>query len=161
MKENQKGSSFVLVLLVIVVVAILVLVGWYVSSRRSSAGKSGVDIEVVTGEGGMPPDTSLGQLLAGEQFTVVLTEPFSSLENWRASRVIQEVSTTTGKASINITAGKYGVYYTYKGQKTLYGDLTLENPRNDIQRDKQGPWYIKVNKLQRTKLRFSINPLPS
>ncbi len=161
MKENQRGFSFVLALLIIVVVAILGSIGWYVSSYNGSVGKSGMDIEVTTGEGGMPPDTNPGKPLTGEQFTVVLTEPFSSLENWQASKVLREVSTTSGKASINISAGKYGVYYIYKSQKTLYGNLTLENPRNDIQRDKQGPWYIRVNNLQRTKLRFSINPSPS
>ncbi len=161
MKQNQKGFGLVLVLLAILVVVILGSVGWYVSSHKSSVGKSGVDIEVVTGEGGMPPDTSPGELLTGEQFTVVLTEPFSNLENWQASKVLQEVSTTSGKASMDITAGKYGVYYVYKDQKTLYGDLYLENPRNDVQRDKQGPWYIKVDSSQRTKLRFSINPSPS
>ena len=161
MKESQKGFSPMLVLLVLVIVATLGFVGWYVSSRKSFIGKSGVDIEVITGEGGMPPDTSPGELLTGEQFTVVLTEPFSSLENWHASKVLQKASTTSGKVSIDIPAGKYGVYYIYKSQKTLYYGLTLENPRNDIQRDKQGPWYIKVNNLQRTKLRFSINPSPS
>lgn len=171
MKQEQKGFSHILVLLFLVTLGVLGATGWYVysygrSSSRSGisneevVGKPGVNIEVITGAGGMPPGESQGKVLTGEMFTVVFTEPFSSLENWQVAKSVSEVSTTSGRASLDLPAGKYGVYYVYKGQKTLYGDLTLENPRNDVQRDKQGPWYVEVKNLQRLQLRFSVNSLP-
>jgi hypothetical protein len=123
--------------------------------------KSGADIRVITGEGGMPPDTSPDELLVNEEFTVVFTEPFASLERWQEAKEVKRIATTSGVATIDLSAGKYGVYYIYNGQSVLYSDLTLENPKNDTPRDKQGPWYIKVNPLQKTKLRFSINRQPS
>jgi len=163
MKKDQKGFTAVIIALILVIIVVILALGLYIAHRQGLVvtDKSGVDIEIITGEGGMPPDTSTGEPLTGERFTVVFTEPFKSLENWHDSKELKEVSTTTGEAKLDLSAGKYGVYYIYKGQKTLYGDLTLDNPRNDIQRDKQGPWYIKVNNLQRTKLKFSINSLPS
>jgi hypothetical protein len=161
MHSNQKGFSFLLGFLVLLVIIIVVIAGWYIRTQRGLILKPGVDIEVITGEGGMPPGYSRGKILSGEKFTVVFTEPFASLENWQASKEIRKVTTSSGKTSINIPTGKYGVYYIYKGQKTLYDNLTLENPRNDIQRDKQGLWYIEVHNLQRLKLSFSVNKAPS
>ncbi len=161
---RKKYLAFVAVALTILVGGILLLVGKTnnpITSNTGTLGRSGADIEIITGAGGMPPTTSQGELLTGEQFTVVFTEPFSSLDNWQASKEIASVSTTSGKASIDLSPGKYGVYYIYQGEKILYGGLTLENPRNDIQRNKQGPWYIQVHNLLRTKLNFSINSQPS
>ncbi|HET9850146.1 MAG TPA: hypothetical protein VFP35_00755 [Candidatus Saccharimonadales bacterium] len=166
MNKSQKGFSAIEGLLILVIFGVIAIVGIYVYSNTSTKSlssisiKSGADIEIISGAGGMPPNTSSGELLVGEKFTVVFTAPFSSLENWQASKEIKEVSTTSGRASIDLPAGKYGAYYIYKGHKTLYSGLTLENPRNDIQRDKQGPWYIKINNLQRTKLNFSVNAQP-
>ncbi|HSW78682.1 MAG TPA: hypothetical protein VLF88_01530 [Candidatus Babeliales bacterium] len=165
MNKGRDGFSLVEAIIILVVLSLLSFVGLYIyahsgSSQSSISIKSGADIEVITGAGGMPPKSSPGQLLTGEKFTVVFTEPFSSLENWQAAKEVKEISTTSGKTSVDLPAGKYGVYYIYGGQKTLYSDLTLENPRNDVQRDKQGPWYIKINSLQRTKLEFSVNSQP-
>lgn len=161
---RKKYLALITVAFIISVGGTLLLVGKTdnpITSNTGTLGRSGVDIQVITGAGGMPPDTSPGKMLTGEQFTVVFTEPFSSLDNWQTSKEIASVSTTSGKASIDLSPGKYGVYYVYKGEKTLYGGLTLENPRNDVQRNKQGPWYIQVNNLLRTRLDFSVNPQPS
>jgi hypothetical protein len=156
MKKYRKAFS---VLVILLIVLSLGIASWYMS-RNGILGKSGVDIEVITGAGGMPPFESQGTILTGELFTVIFTEPFQSLDKWESSKVIKEISTTSGMASIDLSPGKYGVYYIYKDQKILYGDLILENPRNDIQRNKQGPWFIRVNILQRTKLLFSVNSMP-
>lgn len=156
---KNKPKRLTLIITAITVVALLAT-ATYFGAKNGAIGKPGVDIEVITGAGGMPPGTSPGKILEGEQFTIVFTEPFSSLENWQDAKVLKEVSTNSGRTNLDLSPGKYGVYYVYRGQKILYDDLTLENPRNDIQRDKQGPWYIKVNILQRTKLNFSINRLP-
>jgi hypothetical protein len=162
MRQNQKGFSMAILALIIVVGAVAA-VGVYTAKKNgvSLAQQSGATIEVITGAGGMPPDVSRGKLLTDEEFTVVFTEPFQSLQNWQSANIIEQVSTTTGKASIDLPKGKYGVYYVYEGQKRLYDDLTLENPRNDIQRDKQGPWYIEIKGLQRPKLIFHVNSQPS
>lgn len=140
---------------------------WYVTNRkiiRSSIDKTisertGADITIITGEGGMPPDTSPGQLLVGEQFTIVFTEPFPSLEKWQESKEVKQISTTSGTASIDLPAGKYGVYYIYKGEKKLYSDLNIDNAKSNVQMDKQGPWYIKIGTTGKTKLNFSVNSL--
>jgi hypothetical protein len=167
MKKAQLGFGLIEPALILLVLVLVTSAGLYVYTHSGSKTtskislKSGADIEIISGAGGMPPDTTPGTPLVGEEFTVVFAEPFTSLENWQTSKDIKKITTDSGKANVDLPAGKYGVYYIYKGQKTLYSDLTLKNPRNDIQRDKQGPWYIKINNLERTKLKFSINSAPS
>lgn len=166
-KTFRSTKTKVVISAVLLMVVVLVGVLVYVNNKPTTnspfvvALKSGADIQVITGEGGMPPDTSPGELLVNEEFTVVFTEPFASLGKWQEAKEVKRITTTSGVATIDLPAGKYGVYYIYKGQSVLYSDLTLENPKNDTLRDKQGPWYIKVNPLQKTKLRFSINRQPS
>jgi hypothetical protein len=119
-----------------------------------------VYIEVISGAGGMPPGQTDGEILKGESFTVGVTTPFPTLERWSEAKVLKEITFSDGTAKIHLKPGKYGVYYVYNGQKQLYGNLTLANPRNDIQRDKQGPWYVQVNPYIHTKLKFGVNGQP-
>jgi hypothetical protein len=168
MFKSQKGFGIIEIILTLAVAILLVGVGGYVFTHRSvdnsaigndvPAQQSGnVDIEVITGAGGMPPEDTKGQLLKGEAFTVVFTEPFASLEKWADSKVLKEFKVVDGKANISVEPGKYGVYYIYQNNKILYGDLTLENPKPNVQRDKQGPWYVEVKAHRGLKLKFSIN----
>jgi hypothetical protein len=171
MPKNQKGFGIIEIIIILTIVLGLVGVGAYVFRHRStentvngndtSTQQSGnVNIEVITGAGGMPPGQSKGQLLKGESFTVVFTEPFISLEKWTESKVIKEFEVIDGKASLSMEPGKYGVYYIYQNNKILYGDLTLENPKPDVQRDKQGPWYLEVKRYWGLNLKFSVNTQP-
>jgi hypothetical protein len=171
MTKNQKGFGALEVITLTVLACLLIGVGIYVlrnHSRPSSNGSSfspqsasgNVRIEVITGAGEMPPASSEGEILKNEEFTVVFTEPFPSLERWHESKLLKEITFNNGEANVNLDPGKYGVYYIYNGQKQLYGDLKLENPRTDIQRDKQGPWYVEVKRFGETKLKFSVNSQP-
>lgn len=163
---KQKGYVYFELILVGLVVGLVLGVGWYALSYHGPRNNqtysrpalhSGVDIEVITGAGG----NSEGELLDGEEFTVVLTEPFKTLGMWNRSEILYQIKTTSGKASMNVPPGKYGVYYIYRFEKTLYSDLKLENPRSDIPRDQQGPWYVEVGSHQQLHLKFYLNNRPS
>lgn len=151
-------------LLVILLIIITAGLGVYIAdlySKGNSIGWPGIKLEVVEAYYDSPEEIIVGTIdykhrPLEEEFTLVVTEPFSSLEKWESSKIISKATTDTGHANLNLAPGKYGIYYIYAGKKSLYGDLKLANPRNDILRNKQGPWYIEIKPFQKTKIQ--INP---
>lgn len=144
--------------------ALCVMALFWVFKPFAIAPPENVNIIVISGEGGMPGpgfDGGEGQILENEDFTAVFTEPFSNLENWQNASEVKRVSTSSGKARMKLKPGRYGLYYIYRGEKVLYGNLKLANPRKDIIRDKQGPWFIKVHEIGVTSIKFSVKRQPS
>lgn len=140
---------------------LLTLVLFWAVKPFAIAPINNVNITVITGAGGMPGpgfDGGEGEILKGEDLTAVFTQPFLNLENWEQASEVKRIDIVDGKASINLKPGRYGLYYVYNGQKVLYGDLQLANPRNDVIRDKQGPWFVNINEIGITNINFSINP---
>jgi len=78
----------------------------------------------------------------------VFTEPFKSLEEYEEAKIITKVSTKSGSGDATISPGKYGLYLEFEnGSKRLYDDLTLGDPKNNVPRNLQGPWYVLVNPI--------------
>lgn len=78
----------------------------------------------------------------------VFTEPFTSLDDFEEAKVVKKVNIDNGTGKISLIPGKYGLYLEFdNGNKRLYNDLTLGNPKNNFPRNEQGPWYVLVNPL--------------
>lgn len=133
--------------------------GWY-GFHKVRYGATGADIHVTTGGGGMPPGEVAGTPLE-EEFTVVFTEPFPTLDRWQEAKERYRVTTGNGTAHIDLPPGQYGVYAIYQGKSQLYHSLKLGGTyRSTVKMSQQGPWYIEVQPGQRLDLGFGVNQLP-
>lgn len=149
-------------LLIIPLAVLAIGLGLYIAdlyAKGNSVGWSGIKLEVVEPYYDGEEEIIVGPIdydyrPSNEKVTLVVTEPFHSLEQWESSAKIAEVTTDTGHGTLSLAPGKYGIYYIHNGKKILYSDLKLANQRNDILRDKQGPWYIEVKPFQKTKIQI-------
>lgn len=89
------------------------------------------------------------KLTSNQAIEFVFTKPFTSLSNYENAEIVKKVAINNGTANLSLLPGKYGLYAEFKnGDKQLYNDLILENPKNDSPRGGQGPWYIVVGPLK-------------
>lgn len=89
--------------------------------------------------------------LSDKNVIFVFTEPFTTLDDFEDAKIIKKVDANNGTGKSSLVPGKYGLYLEFEnGDKRLYNDLSLENPKNDKPRNKQGPWYVLVNPLNNT-----------
>jgi hypothetical protein len=86
--------------------------------------------------------------LTTNSYTIVITEPFASLNSIYETKVIKKINVSSGRKKFFIKPGKYGMYIELEnGKKILYNPLTLLNPKSDVRRDLQGPWFITLNPI--------------
>lgn len=142
----------------VIIIAVLVgLVGaslWFLYG-----GQKNVTVKIISGAGGMPPAISEGSPLK-EEATVVFTEPFINLNQWREAEIIQSKTTALGQVEFQLEPGKYGLYLDYDGSQVLYSNLEVDGalPAQKIQN--RGYWFVEVNGLKNEFI-FSVNQLGS
>lgn len=154
----SKRIILILISIPIIFILLIVIASTIVRSN------SGFNVSVTSGAGGMPmlgkPYDTHGHLLEGEEFTFVVTEKFPSLAKYTDAKVIKRVSSTSGRVKVKLPPGKYGAYIIYNGTTILYGDLKIENYRNDVPLDNQGAWYIQLFGGYKD-IEFGVNSQPS
>lgn len=111
---------------------------------------SGFNVSVISGANGVSEV---------KDFTFVVTEKFPSLSKYQDAKVVKKIQSTKGTLKVSLPPGKYGAYIIYKGNTQLYGELKVENYRNDVRLDDQGPWYVEVPNSY-TDLIFNVDPQP-